>query len=172
MNFPWNQICTCTASMDCEYRESVLETWRHLIFIIFFSLFAICCSNECICNAVSPLKWFIPVSIRLPSLFCFSASPSLAFQLLSRLQVFISIFSLLRYVKAVASSCIFCIRKSGWKKDYSVIICMIIWWNYFSRLPVCKYMPCTLFTQHRFCCISESYSRILQEPLWPWAIVS
>lgn len=85
MNFPWNKIHTCTASVSCVEGNRYQKMLRHLIFIIFFFPFTTCCSTGCICNAIFPLKWFISVSIRVHSLLCFGACSGLAFHLLSRL---------------------------------------------------------------------------------------
>lgn len=109
--------------MDCVYGELVLENFETSEFHYFFFFpFTICCDNECICNAVSPLKWFISVSTRLCSPFCFGACSFLAFQLPSCLQHLFQYLVCCGMLRLCSLLAYFVSGRVDEQKDYSVII--------------------------------------------------
>lgn len=141
------------------------KTLRHLIFIKFFFPFTTCCSTGCICNAISPLKWFISVSIRVHSLLCFGACSGLAFHLLSCLWHLFQYLVCCGMLRRCPPSAYFVLGRVDKKRLFCYYLN-----NYLVKLlfqTACVQTHALYFVhQHSLCCISESFSRHPQGPVW------
>lgn len=127
-------------------RNQYQKMLRHLIFITFFFFpFTTCYSTGCICNAISPLKWFISVSIRVHSLLCFGACSGLAFHLLSYLWHLFQYLVCCGMSRLCPPSAYFVLQGVDKKRLFYYYLNNYLVKLFFQTPCVQIQMPCTLF---------------------------
>lgn len=106
----------CSICELCAWGTGTRRRWDIWFSLLFFLLpFTICCSAERICNALTPKVVYFGLCKASQSalfwcVFCSYIAAAFLFA------AFISIFSLLWYIKAVSFPCIFC--QEEWMKKW------------------------------------------------------